>query len=112
MKLPLWVWIFAVIVCWPSMLLAAETFRARGEDGKDAVVITLRDGKCADKHVLEYLRENVLDDRRFKKADLLWGGQKYGACWIDIGDYVHAIGSDKKPIRPPIPRAAFKDESI
>lgn len=92
--------------------IAAETFRVRGEDGKDSMVLVLRETPCVDKEVLGYLHEHVLDDRRFKKAELLWEGEPYGACWIEINGRVHPIGSDRKPIQPPIPRAVFKDESV
>ena len=66
MKLPLWVWIFAVIVCWPSMLLA-ESYSATGPDGK----ITLTKEPCK---AHEWLKG-------WQVARWMWKGKAYAACW-------------------------------
>lgn len=113
--LPWFVWALAIGlavggVLYAAKVKAADTFRY-SEDGKDKVVLVLRDSPCTDPAVLEYLHDNVLDDRRFKKGELEWEGKPFGACWVEINGMVIPIGSDKEPIRP-MPRRAFKDEAI
>lgn len=73
--------------------------------------LTLLKGACDDKSVLEYLHDNVLDDRRFTKGAILWDGKPFAACWIDINDEVYFIGSDKAPLRP-VPRGNFAEEGV
>lgn len=111
MKIPMWAKVLIFLTCWPASVLGAEVFRITEPTGKDAVRIVLRDGACVDKYVLEYLYENIADDRRFKKAELEWEGKDYGACWVELRGMVITIGSDKEPIKP-IPRSAFRDEAI
>ena len=67
MKLPKWVWIFAFIVCWPSMLLAEETYSASGPDGK----LTLTKEPCT---AHEWLKG-------WQVARWSWKGKNYAACW-------------------------------
>lgn len=106
----LWAAIIATAV-WATSAAAADTFRLKDEHGKDVIVLVLHETECVSKEVREYLYDNLLDDRRFKKAHLEWKGETFGACWVEINGQVVPIGSDKEPIRP-IPRAAFKDEAV
>ena len=111
--LPWYIWAAVILTAiWATNAASAEVFRVPGPDGKDAMVVRLHETSCADKDVLKYLHENILDDRRFKKADLEWEGQPFGACWIELNGRVHPIGSDKKPIQPPIPRIMFREEGV
>jgi hypothetical protein len=114
-KLP-WYFRLAYIFCLPAALLpavasSADTFKLTDPTGRVDVQIVLRDSPCVDKDVLEYLGENLLDDRKFKKADLEWKGETFGACYGEAHGLVYAVGSDKRPIKA-IPRSAFKDEKI
>lgn len=38
-KLPMWVWVFAFVVCWPSIVLADPVMRAQA----DGATVTLYD---------------------------------------------------------------------
>jgi hypothetical protein len=107
----LWLILIVVVVALATNAHAADTFRLPGEAGKDQVVIVLRDAPCTDVEVLGYLHDGLLDERRFKKAELEWKGEAFGACWAELQNHVLTIGSDREPL-PPIPRARFRDESI
>lgn len=104
--------LLVAVLCWSAAVLGADTYKITDPDGKVLVKIVLRESACIDKDVLEYIHEHILDDRRFKKADVEWEGEEYGGCWAEKDGVVYPISSDKKPIRPPLPRDFYKDEAI
>lgn len=90
---------------------ATLTYRALTEKGEPMIARLFQGKPCTNVQVLEYFRENIVDDRRFSAAHLQWGPDPYEACFIELQGKVYIIGSDKVPLKA-IPREKFRDESI
>ena len=67
-KLPRWFWTASFLVCWPTLLLAADpTFSVTGPEGR----LTLTSEPCK---AHEWLK-------KWQLARWLWKGEPYEACW-------------------------------
>jgi hypothetical protein len=107
-KLPKWVWIFAIIVCFPSMLLADEFFT------KDRSVGLVRhDARCEHSKILAHLvamgAGQLLE--HFKKATLTYGGRDWESCWIELDGFVMSVDEEGVPLEP-IPSNRFGKGSV
>lgn len=109
-KLPKWVWVFAFIVCWPSMVIGDEVFRGKDREEVD-LALRLKDEPCSSAAVLAVLHDSLLDDRRFKRSILTWKGQDWESCYAEKDATVYSIDSEGSKFQP-VPRSMFKDESI
>lgn len=107
-KLPRWVWVFAFLVCWPSIVLSDEFFT------KDRSVGLVRhDVRCENSTILAHLvamgAGQFLD--QFKKATLTYGGRKWESCWIELDGFVMSVDEEGVPLEP-IPSNRFSKVGV
>jgi len=101
MKLPRWFWVFAFLVCWPTLLFA-ETFSATNQNGK----ITRTAEPC---QLGGWFKE-------WRSAKWFYQGKDYEACWTvqknsEGGPLIVLV--DSSGVVSSVPPAAFrKDDGI
>ena len=79
MKLSKWVWVFAFIVCWPSMVFS-ESLSREDANGK----LTLLDEPCKLGGWFE----------KWRAAKWFYKGKDYEACWSFQSEVVIILDSD------------------
>ena len=98
----------AALLTFAFAATAAEVFRA--EDGAQSVTLRLHDKPCENPKVVAHVQPSWL--HVLKAATLTWtDGKDYASCWLDADGLVYSIDEGGDPLQP-IPRAAFKEESI
>lgn len=92
---------------------AAEVLRFLDDKGGPAS-LRLYEEKCTNETVNAQLRrmqvtpENIA---RFKRSTLFYWGREWASCWIELSGRILSIDEEGSPLRP-IPRSAFRDETI
>lgn len=107
-----WIWgaLALAMILVPLLAHSAEVYRDRDDQGGPAIY-RLSEKPCTHPKVLEHLRAQILDDRRFKAGILTWHGKEWASCWIEVRGTVLSIDEEGSPFSPVL-RKLFRDESI
>lgn len=90
---------------------AAPVFRGQSNDGK-VMSLRLLNEPCAEKVKMHLaVRVPAAFMEKFKAARLTFGGRDWDSCWVEHDGYVFSIDEEGAPLQP-IPRTAFREESI
>jgi hypothetical protein len=112
-RLLVWLLVAPLALCLAlaaGKVFAGETFRGFSEQGGE-VVLRLGKEPCTNKAILVVMKDRFLDARRFKAAVLTWGGKAWASCWVERQGVIHSLDEEGAAFQP-VPRAAFKDESV
>ena len=91
---------------------AAPVYRSMSPDGQPAM-LRLLDKPCTNEKVRAILQKllGLPTVRKFKAAELTWGGARYASCWIEFNKVIYSIDEAGDPMEP-LPRELFRDDAI
>ena len=115
MKIKWWViaLVASLLYCASIVVFGAEVYSTIGEDNGKMVKVKFTKLKdpCVNAAAIEFIKARTMAVEAFLKGEVLWDGEVFEACWVEMYGAIYFVPSDKVPLGPLNP-ANFQEEGV